>query len=299
MAAQRSRPHSIVRRTFLKLLRDPFVQFLLAGAALYILFTITGTDDPAVRDRQITLDASTLEWIHGNFSKQFRRAPTHDEMGTLVRTHIEHEVKYREALSIGLDDRDTIVQRRLIQKFDFLFGDAAAQIEPDDRILQTWYDEHHEGFSIPATITFTHHWFSPDRRQAAEEDARAAAAALNAGEIARGDSFPFDTTFSAVRDFDVRRVFGQDFVDTVFAAAIDTWVGPVSSGLGYHAVRITARTPIIVPPLAEIREAVLQEWRRAESRRILERIVRELVGDYAVTVDKSSLEALEYSAEAP
>lgn len=283
----------------MKLFRDPFVQFLLSGIAIYILFAFTATEDPVQRDHRITLDAPTLEWIHGNFTKQFRRPPTPAEMDTLVQTHIEHEVKYREALTIGLDERDTIVQRRLIQKFDFLFGDAAAQMEPDDAVLQAWYDNHSGDYETPETITFTHHWFSPDSRNArARQDAEAAVATLNAGESSNADRFPFDNSYTAARRAEVRSVFGQDFAMTIFEAPLNSWVGPIESGLGYHAVRITARTRNTVPPMAGVREDVLQEWRREESQRILERTLTELLDDYTVTIDEGSLNALEFSAEA-
>ena len=288
----------MTQSAFSKLIRDPFVQFLLAGIVIYAAFALTATEDPEVRDRQIILDASTLEWIHNNFTKQMRRPPTPSEMDALIRTHIEHEVKYREALTMGLDDRDSIVQRRLVQKFDFLFGDAAAEMNPDDSVLQAWYDQHRSEYEIPATITFTHHWFSPDTRNAAaRSDAHAAVNALDAGDTVESDRFPFDTTFTAARAEEVRRVFGQGFVDQLFAIPLDTWTGPVESGLGYHAVRVAARTDKTSPPLEHVRDVALDDWRRTESQQILERAVAELLDDYTVAVDDVARNALEYAPE--
>ncbi len=288
----------MAQSVFSKLIRDPFVQFLLAGIAIYVAFALTATEDPEVRDRQIILDASTLEWIHNNFTKQMRRPPTPNEMDALIHTHIEHEVKYREALNIGLDDRDSIVQRRLVQKFDFLFGDAAAEMNPDDSVLQAWYDQHRTDYEIPATISFTHHWFSPDtRKAAAQSDARTAVAVLNAGETVEADRFPFDTTFTTVREDEVRRVFGQTFVDQLFAIPLDTWAGPVESGLGYHAVRVAARTDKTIPPLDQVRDIVLEAWRRAESQQILKRTLAELLDEYTVAIDDEARSALEYAPE--
>ena len=285
-------------RFMMKFLRDPFIQFLIAGIIIYTLFALTGTEDPAIRDHQINIDASTLEWIHGNFTKQFQRPPTHDEMDALVRTHIEHEVKYREALSVGLDERDSIVQRRLVQKFDFLFGDAAAQMAPDDVTLQRWYEEHRAAYEVPATISFAHYWFSPDsRKESAEDDARNAVAALQAGERAQGDPFPFDAEFAGVREGEVRRIFGERFAQAIFTAPIGVWIGPIESGLGFHAVHVASRTDAIVPPLADVRDAVLQDWRHAESEHILEQTVNELFDDYTVTIDDASLKSLSYMPE--
>ncbi len=282
----------------LKLLRDPFVQFLLAGAALYAVFALTAQENPDTLDRQITVDAPTLEWIYANFTKQFQRPPTPSEMSALVRTHIEHEVKYREALAIGLEDQDSIVQRRMVQKFDFLFGDAAAEMEPDDSTLQEWYEVHRNEYERPATISFTHHWFSPDVRNGrAEADAKSAAAILNAGEAVQSDPFPFEKNFDRDRESDIRRIFGQEFETALFAAPLNTWVGPLKSGLGFHAVRVTARTENVLPPLADVRDFVLDDWRRAESTQVLERTVTELMNHYEVSVDEAALQKLEYASE--
>ncbi len=103
---------------------------------------------------------------------------------------------------MGLDKRDSIVRRRMMQKFDFLFGNVAAAARPDDQELQSWYAEHGEAFQLPATITFEHVWFSPDKRgDSARDDASAVLEEFYSERDAKqdhtklGDSFPFDTKF--------------------------------------------------------------------------------------------------------
>jgi hypothetical protein len=50
-------------------------------------------------------------------------------------------VLYREAMAMGLDKDDTIVRRRLRQKFEFLMEDIEAASAPTDRDLQDWMDK--------------------------------------------------------------------------------------------------------------------------------------------------------------
>jgi hypothetical protein len=281
-----------------KLVRDPFIQFLFAGIALYALFAFTAAEDPALQEHDITVDAATLDWMHRNFVKQMRRPPTPGEMDTLVRTHIEHEIKYREALAMGLDERDSIVQRRLVQKFDFLFGEGAAQADPGDDVLKKWYEDNRERFSLPSIVSFEHYWFSPDRRgEQADIDAQDAATALNQGNAVEGDPFPFEVNYRDARIAEVRGIFGVDFATAVLDAPLDEWIAPVQSGLGQHAIRVTARTAGETPPLADIRAAVLDEWRRAENQRILEQTVAEVLDDYTISIDENALQSLNFTPE--
>lgn len=280
----------------MKVLRDPFVQFLICGALIFVAFQVTGTKNEEDVARGIIVDAPTQEWIHANFAKQFRRPPTRVEMDVLVDTYIRNEVKYREAQGLGLDAGDSIVRRRLIQKFDFLFGNGAADVEPEDPILQSWYDTHSDSFAIQARLTFQHLWFSPDSRgNSARSDAAQAVEALRAGARVEGDNFPFDDGYADVTRVEVRSVFGEGFANLIFEAPLAIWVGPLESGLGVHAVRVTERMEAIFPPLEEVRGLVLEEWRRAESEEILARRVAELMEDYLVTIDENSLNNLEFS----
>jgi len=48
------------------------------------------------------------------------------------------------------------------------------------------------------------------------------------------------------------------------------WTGPVASAYGVHLVRILDNLPARTPPLDEIRDAVLRNWREAKAQEIRE-----------------------------
>ena len=261
----------------MRVLKEPFVQFLIGGALVFLVYSFSRSADEAVAEKRIAIDGPTQEWIYGNFAKQFRRPPSRLEMGSLIKTYIEHEVKYREALEMGLDDRDTIVRRRMMQKFDFLFGNAAADSVPKAGDLQDWYETHSDEFALPPTVSFTHLWFSPDERgDAVMADAETALATLRAGGNAKGDRFPFEAAFEDASPAVVRNVLGPEFTEAVFQAPLDVWTGPITSGLGVHLVLVTDKTDRMLLPLEELHDAVLQHWRDAESDRILAEMIEGL-----------------------
>lgn len=281
----------------MKQLKEPFVQFVVLGGLLFAAYHFSQSAEELDADRRIVIDATTQDWIHSNFTKQFRRPPTRAEMDALVNAHIEHEVKYREALTMDLDEGDSIVIRRMMQKFDFLFGSAAGNTVPDESVLRDWYKSNLDAYSMPAAIDFQHVWFSPDRRgNSLQGDAVAALAKLQSGEEVKGDPFPFQKEFSNATGPEVRNVLGPEFTDSVFNAPVERWSGPYSTGLGYHLVMVTKRTEMKSLPFDDVREAVLQDWRASESARILEEMVATLKAEYAVVIDEAALSKLEYAS---
>ena len=74
------------------------------------------------------------------FANQWQRTPTDDELHRLVSSLLEEELLAREAKTLGLDQNDTIVRRRLAQKLTFLVDDTSRVAEPSDEDLRQFYD---------------------------------------------------------------------------------------------------------------------------------------------------------------
>jgi hypothetical protein len=280
---------------FISLLKEPSVYFLLMGIAIFVVYDQFRAEDYAELDHTIEIDGATQDWLYSNFKKQLRRSPTRAEMNILIEKHVESEIKYRHALDMGLDDRDSIIRRRMMQKFDFLFGNAAADSLPDDDVLNVWYAENPDDFKLPPALSFSHLYFSPDKRSAPFEDAATALKALRAGLEPDADRFPFDVEFVEATPREVRNVLGPEFSASVFEAEVGSWTGPIQSGLGVHLVRISEKRPGVQPPLEEVRDAVLQQWREEESERILEELILTLSNEFTIMIDRDALAEFDYA----
>jgi hypothetical protein len=256
--------------------REPLVHFLIFGALLFALDRWTGESDAESR---IDVDARQIERLQQAFAAQWRRAPSAEELRGLVEQHIEEEVLYREALSLGLDDDDTIVRRRLAQKMQFLIEDTTEPATPTEADLTGYFEAHRAEFRTAPFLTFSHVYFSADRRADAAADARAALATIarDPGSV-RGDPFMLRYDYADVTRDDVARLFGGEFADALFALTTDDgiWQGPVRSGYGWHLVRVVAKTTPAEPAFADVREGVLAAWlddaRRRANRENLDRL---------------------------
>ena len=247
--------------------REPLTRFLAAGAGLFVLYALVGNRAPT-DDRHIVIDRYELETLAALWQAQWRRPPTRDELSRLVVDRVREEVLYREALALDLDENDVLVRRRLAEKLEMALNDVAATAEPSGDDLRRYFESHADRYVEPPGLTLTHRFFSRDRRGgSAEADARAALEALAAGGTVDDDSFHAAKTLELEDADRLERVFGTEFRDAVVDHAArprsrHAWFGPVPSAFGAHLVRVDAYTEGRPRTLDEIRETVLDDWRR-------------------------------------
>lgn len=246
-------------------LKEPLVQFLLAGLAIYLFFVWRGEEvDPASRSIQITRE--TQAQIAWGFEQLMGRAPTDLELEGQIERYIREEVLYREALREGLDRDDAVVRRRMAKKMDLIASAQAEVAEPSDTTLQEWYAAHPERFATQARYSFDQIYFE-QKTQAARQ-----LSAVSGSQDWRkeGEEISLPPSARAMPRKEVRDRFGELFLAALDDAdASEEWQGPVPSGFGWHLVRLNRRDMGAVPPLSDIREKVVADWRSAtiESRK--------------------------------
>lgn len=254
-------------------LREPLLHFLIGGAAIFMLFAWRGEPvDPA--DRTIAVDREQQALIALDFERTMQRPPTDAELDKLIEGWVREEVLYRKSLRLGLDQNDPVVRRRLAKKMDFLASSQADLATPSDEELQRWYTANAARFADGARVSFEQRYFSQ------EADARAGLGNPGSGEPS---SLPDAVEGRLLRD--VAAQFGNRFVDAL--AGLKTgqkWQGPVRSGLGWHIVRLTGREAGQVPPLAEVRDKVLAEWRLEQGEARREAAYRTLADAYRIEI---------------
>src|SRR5210317_898051 len=122
--------------------------------------------EPAVEetDKTIVVTAGEIEWMQSSWQKRWNRPPTAEEFDGLIQQYIKETVLYREALTMGLNQLDQVIRRRLAQKLEFLAKDLVQLTPPTDEELQAYFDAHRDRYQQPARYTFTQVFFDPDKR---------------------------------------------------------------------------------------------------------------------------------------
>jgi len=278
----------------MKLLREPLVHFLVAGALLfagYAWLNRGAADDASKATRVVHLTANEVEWLKQSWTRQWQRPPTEDELKGLVADYFKEELLSREARALQLDVDDTIVRRRLAQKMSFFVEDTARIAVPSDDELRRFYEANRERFQTPARITFSHVFFSHDHQggaAAAATQARQRLSRLDAPVDAAtlGDRFLLEYEFVNSDEQTIINLFGREFARQVFALESGQWRGPIESNYGLHLVRISQQQTSQTLDFAQVRDKVMEEWQRRHQQAANEKFFAALLQKYDVVVDE-------------
>lgn len=251
-----------------RLLRDPLLVFLLIGLAIFALDELLRGND----GRTVVVTAAHQGRLVERWQAQTGRSPSPSELAGLIEDHVREEILVREAKRLRLDEGDVIVRRRLAQKVSFLSEDMAAMEEPEESALKAYFEQHRQRYERPAVMSFSHIYFSPDKREDAGADARRALAEMDPEAWRKtGDPFMLGRTYAHTSLARVGRDFGERFAaDLDELEVAPQWQGPLQSGYGFHLLRVDAKTPALGADFAAIAQRVAADFdadRRAAANR--------------------------------
>jgi peptidyl-prolyl cis-trans isomerase C len=269
LAARQAASHrGAWRRGLARAAREPFLHFIALGA---LLFAFNEYLQARANFSRITVTRDEVAGIISNYQLQYGITPVGKQLDSLIDQFVREEVFYHEALRLGLDRNDEIIRRRLVQKYQFLQQDLAIAHEPSEAELRSYFQTHEAAYRVPAKLTFTQVYFSPDTR--GDDGARDAARRLRAQlaatgatrAAAEGDAFPGPTDYAALTQQDVARVFGSgNLSDEIFRLPVGAWSPPLRSGLGWHLIYVDARQPLRGAEFAEVAQAVRRDYADAQ-----------------------------------
>lgn len=264
-----------------KFIREPLVHFLGGALLIFAFFWATGSDrDPA--DYAINIDETDITRLKTSWIQNFRGAPTQAELDGLIDQEIAEEIYYREALRLGLDKNDPVIRRRLFTKMRFVDGEESANVEPTDALLQQWIDKNPGKYALPPLYDFEQIYLG----QISAADARDRIDQLNNGAEPSAFAQPLSMPGMLARasSVEIARQFGDRFAEQLDKLEPGVWSGPVASGFGTHAVKISAKVPGKKAALNDVRQRVLNDWRAARQAEQKEQSLSRYRAQYEITV---------------
>jgi len=284
--------------------REPLLHFLVIGALLFLAFHRWG--ETSAGSGRIVIAPGQVDALASGFARTWQRPPTERELKALLDEHVREEIATREAMAMGLDRDDTIIRRRLRQKFEFLAEEGVdAAPPPGDAELQAWLAAHPDAFLREPRVTFRQVYLDPNRRRGTlEADSRKLLERLSmAGPQARIDALGDPLMLPQdVQDSDrgeVARLFGDAFADSLLKTPPGRWTGPVRSGYGMHLVFVRAREEGRRPALEEVRGLVLRELAAERRKQALDALYARLLERYQVVVEPRPVAAKGAGAPPP
>ncbi len=272
-----------------RLLKEPFVHFLILGIALFATFSLLSARDETPPDA-IVVSAGKIEHLAALYARTWQRPPTRTELEGLINDHLREEAAYREGMAIGLDRDDTIIRRRIRQKLEFIAEDIASQTEPNDDQLAEYLAAHTGQFQVDPRLTFRQVYLNSDQRgDSVETDARDLLIAfkgdpsIDASTL--GDRILLEYAYTDVSKREIANMFGQQFVAAVVDLEPGAWGGPIESGYGVHLVFVDERSEARLPELDEVRDQVRREWDNARRVDVTKTFFSNLLDRYEIVIE--------------
>jgi parvulin-like peptidyl-prolyl isomerase len=285
--------------TFRGWVREPILHFLLIGC---IIFGVYAWMTPDVDDRVIKVDNESLvrfiQFRTKNFSPQAQQKlkdMSSSGVEDIIRQFVREEALYRKALSYGMGRDDYVIKQRLIQKVEFLAqGTSDDNRDLSEAELRDYYGLHQDRYKLPATVTFTHVFFS-SKRHGVDVDrlAKDALAALNQNGVRfdqapeYGERFAYQLNYVERSKEEVASHFGENMASALFQLEADanTWRGIFRSEFGSHVALLTDTVAARIPDFNEVQSQVADEFVRertdAERNAILDSMIEEYQVDVA------------------
>jgi hypothetical protein len=241
-----------------RVLSEPLLHFLIIGLALFALHAVVkdGSREPMA----IVVSQGQIETLRTTFERTWQRAPTPEELKSLIEGYVHDEVLYREGVALGLDRDDSLIRRRVRQKVEFLTESMQGLPEASDTVLQAYLDRHGDRYRADPRFTFEQVY-------------------LGAARLTQLDERMERATFT-----DVARVFGRRFAVALAEAPVGSWQSSVASEYGLHRVRVVERVAARLPALGEVREVVKRDWLRDELAAAQEKHYAGLLARYEVRI---------------
>ena len=246
----------------------PLLLFMVVGALLFAV-------DAWRRSDVIVLDDAVAQRVAGLWETQMGTPPDPETLESLLSAWLREEVFFREALRRGLDEDDTVLRRRLVQKLEFLVQDMTPGAVSDEA-LEAYFAEHRDRYRLPERFTFE------QRLYPTEQAAEAALAKVEAGEAPPLGRPDVPQSYVGKSEAELQQALGSAFAAALPKQPDGRWAGPVPSAFGAHLVRIEARLAAEVPPLAFVAPRVRTDYLRAQREASLDRFFTEVRKRYRV-----------------
>lgn len=268
-------------------IQEPLVHFVLLAILIFGAHQVV-TSGRSSSERTIVITQADMERLASLYAVESGSLPTEQDMRAIIVDQVQQEALAREATRLGMAEDDTVVQRRLAQKMTFMLSDLGQIDPPSDDVLQDWLTERADRFAQPLRLSFDHIYFSSDNDPRMGSLLTELSEDPNMNWRNTGDPFMLQRRYADLPDREIVRLFGGQFLEGLQALSPsedETWQGPVRSALGTHLVRITERADARMPPLDEVRAAVLQDWTEAEQRRRTAEEINTIVNRYDVVIE--------------
>jgi peptidyl-prolyl cis-trans isomerase C len=237
------------------LVREPFVLFAVAGAALFLAYGYLTRSES-----EIVVTPSIAQSLYDDAALVTGGALDVETKKRVIQQYIDDEVLFREALRRGVHLSDPKVRSRLIDLAQVIFADSIA--EPSEVELGAYYAEHIDRYRIQPLTTL-------DVEAVASEGASTVSRRVTKAST--------DT---------LRGMFGAALATALTGLKRDVWSDPIETSQGIVRIRVIDQSPERFLDYPSAHDQVRQDFIGDRSTESIQRAVAELRRGYHIVTPK-------------
>lgn len=262
----------------MSLIKEPLIHFLALGGLIFVIYAGLQNNAP---DNEINIDIGTVQYLKNNYEKIWNKAPNEEALETLISEYALDEIYFRQAKTLGIDQQDPLIRKRLRQKMEFISESIRATISPSEEALLTFYQKESQRYEAPAKLNFKQRFYN------AKYSKNKLVAAIAKNNYPPSDTNLLDSEYSDIRVAEVNKLFGQTFSQALLKAEPDRTTHLIQSGLGWHIVTQLSITSASVMPFSEVRDQVLRDWQYQQQAQFKQTMNTSLLAQYKISVETS------------
>ena len=280
----------IIREPFFK---EPLLHFLIIGVMLFLVYGVLQKQE-TILPNQIVVSQGQVQQLAAQFKRVSLRSPTPQELDKLIEGYIRDEVFYRQGLILGLDIDDPVVKQRMRMKLEVLLEDLNEQAQPSDDVLLAFMGKNADNYIQAAIFSFEHVFIDLAKHKNLDE-AEAKIKQQIAKNIAietLGDRLILPAKLTQVTDYEINRLFGEEFAQGLTQLSVNEWSSVVYSGYGAHLVKLTDKIPSQIAKLSVVKTEVVRDYLVQRREELKDKSYQNLLSEYIITIEKPVSESI-------
>ncbi len=208
-----------------------------------------------------------------NYTKKF--TPDTSELRNEISANLEKKI-LGDDIEEEPADLSPSTNKAMMVKLSAMIKASGDKKIPSDEELFVFYQENKRSYGGKIVLKFRFYFFSSIQLGSqALEKSRVALSSLNAGltsletdSFSEKGLFNGEYSWSDDRDSNIYKMFGSGFgkkvaliVEESGTGDLPCWEGPISGRLGYYLVCIEKAKITDPPPLDQVKEEVINDWR--------------------------------------
>ncbi len=286
-----------------RFIREPLVHFVFLGGLVFAAYALV--NNGRLNEKMtIHVSESDIDRLIALYKVESGTEPSQRLIEGLIQDYILDMVLVREARSLGLDQGDIVIQRRLSQIMNFMISDMYENPTPTEAELSNWYRQNKKQFVEPEKFSFRHIFFAkqddskienalnrlrtpPSASEVKVEESIGPASDQSNNWRKLGEPFMLQREYSNLPTLEIHRIFGNDFTQqlTELMSNLNEWQGPIESAVGVHLVQPIAHKLAYQPTLNEVRSKVIAAWQEHIQQTRTQKALNAIVGKYTVIID--------------